>query len=1132
MFARSAAVTALTALLLTTMLAPNHGNVAHAAGPDFVLNWSGQPYQVELGGSFTLTVRMHGVGGSGDHGGISISFPSLTQRNTSSSSYRYRSDKADVDVISYTTGRSNVTLFDKGDTVWDSRDRQMTVNYLLIESDDSSWSSSSDRTLTIRITPREAGQFYIYGRGWICADNYDDCSRETPSPSSSTRTDQQGYSVGNASFNVRDTTPTYPDLVVRDVTVDRSASPSQFTVGDEVTVRATVRNIGSGTAARSTLAYFIGTSASNARQFDTDGVTSLDPNEGDSESTSYTFTTSDVGRRTIWVVADNGTDVTESNENNNITSVSFQVVEPNRAPVVSRVSPSSSHTLTEGESATFTARATDADNNLSSVAWTVAGSRQDGDSFGSTGSRESTFTHTFSQAGTFEVKATFTDSDGATGSQAWSVTVRPIRPPVVTRVSPSSPHSLTEGESATFTARATDADNNLSSVAWTVAGSRQDGDSFGSTGSRESTFTHTFSRTGTFEVKATFTDSDGATGSQTWSVTVRPIRPPVVTRVSPSSPHNLTEGESATFTARATDADNNLSSVAWTVAGNRQDGESFGSTGSKESTFTHTFSRTGTFEVKATFTDSDGATGSQTWSVTAQRNVAPQVSRGSPETPLTILKDESRTFTARATDSNGNLNSVEWTVNGNSADGSSFTNTNSRDSSFSHTFTRAGTIEVAATFKDAGGLSGSQSWSVTVLQPTMTPTPVPPTPTPVPPTPTPVPPTPTPVPPTPTPVPPTPTPVPPTPTPTAIPPTIAPPTAVPPTIAPPTAIPPTIAPPTAVPPTIAPPTAVPPTIAPPTAVPPTIAPPTAVPPTIAPPTTRPPTPTTGQPETYLHSGNPKGKTGQPVPITLTVQNPSSNPTLNFDVALRAPSGLALDGPECDSPGRCAATYALKGGEQKVMEVRATANSAGQYLLDAEVSWHGGDGSAVPSLSRLLTLTLDITKPDDLDVTLHATKTEVNVGEPVRLELAASNSIAKPPMTLKFILRTPSGWSLSGSGFAESCAGQCVATYNIDTGGQRNISLEMLPNQAGPVKVEARMEWYFGEDRDALEKREETLELRALEPKQPCEGVQACGRCPLGAAGSLDVAWPMLGLFGVGLAFLPHRRRLRDFWRKR
>ena len=50
---------------------------------------------------------------------------------------------------------------------------------------------------------------------------------------------------------------------------------------------------------------------------------------------------------------------------------------------------------------------------------------------------------------------------------------------------------------------------------------------------------------------------------------------------------------------------------------------------------------------------------------------------------------------------------------------------------------------------------------------------------------------------------------------------------------------------------------------------------------------------------------------------------------------------------------------------------------------------------------------------------------------------------------------------------------------------------------------------------------------------PDNGVGGCNS-PLSAAdgSALDVAWPMLGLFGVGLTFLPHRRRLRDFWRKR
>ena len=61
-----------------------------------------------------------------------------------------------------------------------------------MESDDPTWSRSDERTLRLRITPKRGGKFPIQIRGWICAYEYSDCSRQ---PESGTVEDQQGYVV-------------------------------------------------------------------------------------------------------------------------------------------------------------------------------------------------------------------------------------------------------------------------------------------------------------------------------------------------------------------------------------------------------------------------------------------------------------------------------------------------------------------------------------------------------------------------------------------------------------------------------------------------------------------------------------------------------------------------------------------------------------------------------------------------------------------------------------------------------------------------------------------------------------------------------------------------------------------------
>ena len=165
-----------------------------AAAPSsqpFKLEWHTSPNKVKAGDSFTLTVRMYDVQQSGEHGGISVSFPSLNEPGGSNESHS--SSAADVDALDYTTGLSKVAFHQPGATIYHKdNNRQFPAGYLLVESDDPSWSRSDDRTLSLRITPKRGGDFPIQIRGWLCADGYTCCERN---PSAGSVTDQQGHAV-------------------------------------------------------------------------------------------------------------------------------------------------------------------------------------------------------------------------------------------------------------------------------------------------------------------------------------------------------------------------------------------------------------------------------------------------------------------------------------------------------------------------------------------------------------------------------------------------------------------------------------------------------------------------------------------------------------------------------------------------------------------------------------------------------------------------------------------------------------------------------------------------------------------------------------------------------------------------
>ena len=158
------------------------------------------PSAATVGQSFDVVAQVHGVGGSGDNGGISVSFPSLA--GGSKSSGRYTSSAADVRAVS-TTGWDDVSLYKSGDTIWASTGRSFPAAHLLVEASDDTWSSSSDRTLRLRVTPKVAGDFAIRIRGWICDDR--DCARN-PAAGGGAR-DQQGHAVTVKTVSVSASSP-------------------------------------------------------------------------------------------------------------------------------------------------------------------------------------------------------------------------------------------------------------------------------------------------------------------------------------------------------------------------------------------------------------------------------------------------------------------------------------------------------------------------------------------------------------------------------------------------------------------------------------------------------------------------------------------------------------------------------------------------------------------------------------------------------------------------------------------------------------------------------------------------------------------------------------------------------------
>ena len=180
-----------------------------------------------------------------------------------------------------------------------------------------------------------------------------------------------------------------------------------------------------------------------------------------------------------------------------------------------------------------------------------------------------------------------------------------------------------------------DSDGTIASYAWTF------GD--GSTGTG-ATASHTYAAGGTYDVKLTVTDDKGAATNLTKQVTVTPpnVAP---TAAFTSSGAELDKHFDATD---STDSDGTIASFAWDF------GDGDNGTGSE---LDHSYASAGTYDVRLTVTDDDGATGT----VTKQVVVSPP--NAAPHAAFTASKDELKLSVdaSDSTDSDGTVESYAWT---------------------------------------------------------------------------------------------------------------------------------------------------------------------------------------------------------------------------------------------------------------------------------------------------------------------------------------------------------------------------------------------------------------------------------------------------------------------------------------
>lgn len=435
--------------------------------------------------------------------------------------------------------------------------------------------------------------------------------------------------------NITNSAPTVVTVVAGNaptVALSNPVTGSSYAVGTPLNLAATATDAG---GAVTQVAFFVNNVLQGA------------PDASEPYSALWTPTASGVYSLTAQAT-DNSGNVT--------TSAAVSVtINANGAPAISITSPAAASTASAGTVVNLTSSATDADGTISGVRYFV-----NGNIVGATATVPPFLTAwTPSATGTYTIVAEATDNSGnITNSAARVVTVITNQAPNISLTSPAAGASTSANLPVDLAALASDNDGNVVSVRFLVnsivTGTAVTAPPY--------TVTWTPTATGTYSIVAEATDNSGnITSATARTVTVVANQAPTVFLTTPTSAFSASLGLSVTLAATAFDNDGTVARVRFLVNGTAV------GTPLTAPPYTATWNPTtgGSYSIVAEATDNVGnISNSSAVVATIVTNSLPVVAVTSPGNGSVIRVGTTNTLASSAADSDGNIASVQFLVNG------------------------------------------------------------------------------------------------------------------------------------------------------------------------------------------------------------------------------------------------------------------------------------------------------------------------------------------------------------------------------------------------------------------------------------------------------------------------------------